>query len=191
MEFRRITTALAVSCVLAGSLVPAAFAQGLDGDAAETAVAVGVDGGLITSGDASMAPDQPTTVSVGGDSNLGVPQPDLGRVPAGSGDGVFNVGLPPSISGTIVNDGGSISGSESSSVVAPTVEEGIAPVEEGVASVEEEAAAGEEEVVYVPTCVDYDSWYDAQIALENSGDPALIESLDPDYNGIACESGME
>jgi hypothetical protein len=44
------------------------------------------------------------------------------------------------------------------------------------------------------TCSSYGSWYDAQIAYENAGltaaDPALVQSLDPDYDGIACEEGM-
>ena len=182
MHLRRFVTALAVGCALAGSFGTAAFAQGKDGDSAETAVAVGVDGGLVTTGEASMAPDSPTTVSVGGDSNLGVPQPNLGRVPEGNGDGIFNVISAPSISGSVFNNGGTVDGSQSSSVVAPTVEEGVAPVAE---------AASEDAAVYVPGCADYGSWYDAQVALENSGDPALIDSLDPDYNGIACESGME
>ncbi|MDP9365357.1 MAG: CAP domain-containing protein [Chloroflexota bacterium] len=37
-------------------------------------------------------------------------------------------------------------------------------------------------------------WYSAQIAYENAGglnaDPALVASLDPDYDGIACEEAM-
>lgn len=46
----------------------------------------------------------------------------------------------------------------------------------------------------VPACDWYGSWYDAQVAYENAGmtsaDPALVASLDPDYDGIACEEGM-
>jgi hypothetical protein len=46
----------------------------------------------------------------------------------------------------------------------------------------------------VPTCDDYASWYDAQLAYEAAGttdaDPALVSSLDPDADGIACEDGM-
>jgi hypothetical protein len=45
-----------------------------------------------------------------------------------------------------------------------------------------------------PTCGDYASWYDAQLAYEAAGrtdaDPALVSSLDPDADGIACEDGM-
>ncbi|MGI9255179.1 MAG: hypothetical protein ACR2J8_15660, partial [Thermomicrobiales bacterium] len=87
---RRFMLALSLGCALLGSTLPAAFAQGHDGDTASSAVAVGSDGGLVSTGDASMAPDRPTTVSVGGDSNLMVPQPDLGRVPGGTSDGIFN-----------------------------------------------------------------------------------------------------
>ena len=43
-------------------------------------------------------------------------------------------------------------------------------------------------------CDSYASWYDAQVAYEAAGmldaDPALVASLDPDYDGIACEEGM-
>jgi hypothetical protein len=43
-------------------------------------------------------------------------------------------------------------------------------------------------------CGSYASWYDAQVAYEAAGmldaDPALVSSLDPDYDGIACEDGM-
>ena len=40
------------------------------------------------------------------------------------------------------------------------------------------------------TCANYPTWYDAQIALESSVDPAVISSLDPDGNAIACEDIM-
>jgi hypothetical protein len=43
-------------------------------------------------------------------------------------------------------------------------------------------------------CAQYGSWYDAQVAYENLGgttaDPALVQEVDPDYNGIACEDEM-
>lgn len=44
------------------------------------------------------------------------------------------------------------------------------------------------------SCAAYGSWYDAQVAYENAGataaDPAMVQALDPDYDGIACEEGM-
>jgi uncharacterized protein YkwD len=44
------------------------------------------------------------------------------------------------------------------------------------------------------TCGDFPSWYDAQVAYEAAGglgaDAALVASVDPDYDGIACEEMM-
>jgi hypothetical protein len=43
-------------------------------------------------------------------------------------------------------------------------------------------------------CAQYTAWYDAQIAYENLGataaDPALVQEVDSDYDGIACEGLM-
>jgi hypothetical protein len=43
-------------------------------------------------------------------------------------------------------------------------------------------------------CDQYSTWYDAQVAYENLGataaDPALVQEIDPDYDGIACEGIM-
>ena len=44
------------------------------------------------------------------------------------------------------------------------------------------------------SCGAYGDWYDAQVAYENAGataaDPAMVQAMDPDYDGIACEEGM-
>lgn len=44
------------------------------------------------------------------------------------------------------------------------------------------------------SCGAYGTWYDAQVAYENAGataaDPAMVQAMDPDYDGIACEEGM-
>lgn len=43
-------------------------------------------------------------------------------------------------------------------------------------------------------CAQYATWYDAQIAYENLGataaDPALVQEVDSDFDGIACEGLM-
>jgi hypothetical protein len=43
-------------------------------------------------------------------------------------------------------------------------------------------------------CSQYGTWYDAQVAYENLGataaDPALVQEVDPNYDGIACEEMM-
>ncbi|MFM9107122.1 MAG: hypothetical protein ACKOWF_10555 [Chloroflexota bacterium] len=169
MQVRRIAAVLALAALVSGSAAPVAFAQGQDGDTSSSAASSGVSGGNVSTGDYSMSPDQPTTVAVGGDSNTLVPQPDLGRVPANRSDGVFNVMTLPE---------------------APDGFDAAAAADEAAVSGDgsgEAAAEGDGEAVYVPTCADYGSWYDAQVALEESGDPALAESLDPDYNGVACD----
>jgi hypothetical protein len=52
------------------------------------------------------------------------------------------------------------------------------------------ATSSDADAAPVATCADYPTWYDAQLALESSVDPALIASLDPDGNTIACEEVM-
>jgi hypothetical protein len=42
----------------------------------------------------------------------------------------------------------------------------------------------------VQTCADFPTWYDAQLALESSIDPAQQVELDPDGDTIACEEYM-
>lgn len=43
-------------------------------------------------------------------------------------------------------------------------------------------------------CGQYGTWYDAQVAYEELGataaDPALVQEIDADFDGIACEDGM-
>lgn len=43
-------------------------------------------------------------------------------------------------------------------------------------------------------CANYGTWYDAQTAYENAGgtaaDPAFVNSLDPNWDGVACEELM-
>lgn len=47
----------------------------------------------------------------------------------------------------------------------------------------------------VATCAGFPSWYDSQIYYESAGGtaaaPDLVASLDPDYDGVACEEIME
>lgn len=173
MRYVRPLAVAALGGLLALAAAPAALADpGSDGESRE--VAVGVETGNIVYDDTPQAPDQGTTVAVGGDSNLGVPQPELGRVPA-TGDGIFGLDVEPS--GVAVDLG-------APAASAPATDP--APAE----AAPSEAAPAEGEAPATPTCADYPSWYDAQIALESAGDPALASSLDPDGNGIACEEGM-
>jgi hypothetical protein len=55
-------------------------------------------------------------------------------------------------------------------------------------------APAEGEATGTGFCASYGTWYDAQLAYENLGatgaDPALVQEVDPDYDGIACEAMM-
>ena len=63
----------------------------------------------------------------------------------------------------------------------------LAPEESGPVATDTVAADG-------GFCSQYATWYDAQIAYENLGataaDPALVQEVDPNYDGIACEALM-
>ncbi len=191
MRAIRHSAALALGGLLALAATPAVLADpnsGGDGNAYE--VAVGVEAGDIDYNDTPQAPDQGTTVSVGGDSNLGVPQPELGRVPATGSDGFFSIDLSGPQPGVVLDNPPAPAPAASS---APA--DGSAPPTDGSADAapaegSAEAAPAEGEAPAAPTCADYPSWYDAQLALESTADAALASSLDPDGNGIACEDAM-
>src|SRR5215213_8896680 len=63
----------------------------------------------------------------------------------------------------------------------------VAPADSAPAATDTVAADG-------GFCSRYATWYDAQIAYENLGataaDPALVEEVDSNYDGIACEEMM-
>jgi hypothetical protein len=88
------------------------------------------------------------------------------------------------------------SGTSSVSMAPGTLTSGVAREDENAvhrAPASEPASEPAPESAPAPsvnTCADYPTWYDAQIALESSVDPALISSLDPDGNAIACEDIM-
>ncbi|MBA3416982.1 MAG: hypothetical protein H0U10_17310 [Chloroflexia bacterium] len=199
----RLTRPLAVAalgCALALSLAPAAFAQELGTE--EREVVVGSDDGNIAvdASDVAPAPDSPTTIAVGGDSNEAVPQPDLSGVPTSGGDGLFGgdvFGVPTSLvqAPTGVIEAASIEAAPPSPpaaaapaetapaepVPAETAPAEAAPTEAAPVAAPVEAAPG-------PAC-GYPTWYDAQLALE--ADASLAATLDSDNDGIACEEAMD
>ncbi len=103
--------------------------------------------------------------------------------PLGVNDGIVGID-PPAGTGQ--------SGTSSVSMAPGTLTSGSA--REGRNAVRapegEPAAAPASEAPAVPTCGDYPTWYDAQLALESATDAALVSSLDPDGNTIACEEVM-
>ena len=117
------------------------------------------------------------------------PGPD-GGVPVmpGAGDGLIG-GMPiqpvPAAPGTTTattTDLGSTDGTTTESVPV----DAAAPTDSAPVATNTTAAGG--------FCSQYATWYDAQIAYENLGttaaDPALVQEVDPNYDGIACEEMM-
>ena len=118
-----------------------------------------------------MVPDSPTP---GG----GVP------VMPGAGDGLIGgipIGPIPTAPGATMLTTTSLAGTEGTATENVPVDAVSAPVATHTA-----AAGG--------FCSQYATWYDAQIAYENLGataaDPALVQEVDPNYDGIACEELM-
>ena len=121
-----------------------------------------------------------------------VPAPG-GGVPiiAGAGDGMIG-GVPIAPVAPAAPDGTT----QTTTTLATTdgsATENI-PVEALAAPAETAPAPTETASTATGFCTQYASWYDAQIAYENLGataaDPALVQEVDPNYDGIACEEYM-
>ena len=117
------------------------------------------------------------------------PGPD-GGVPMmpGSGDGLIG-GMPiqpvpaaPDATTMTTADLASTDGTATENVPV----DAAAPADTAPVATDTAAAGG--------FCSQYATWYDAQIAYENLGataaDPALVQEVDPNYDGIACEELM-
>ncbi|MFN8590714.1 MAG: hypothetical protein U0031_04560 [Thermomicrobiales bacterium] len=96
------------------------------------------------------------------------------------------VGITPPGPALITPPGTGQSGSSTVSMAPGTLTTGTA--HEGRNARHEPEAAPDP--ASVPTCGDYPTWYDAQLALEAAVDDATRASLDPDGNTIACEEVM-
>ncbi|CAA9575168.1 MAG: hypothetical protein AVDCRST_MAG59-4028 [uncultured Thermomicrobiales bacterium] len=204
----RLTRPLAVAalgCALALSTSSAALAQEPGTDEREVAVGDDVGNIAVDAADVDPAPDSPTTIAVGGDSNETVPQPDLSSVPTSGGDGVFSAPTGIAQAPTGVIEPATIAAAPAAPVEAAPVEAApaetapveaapaeaapaeSAPVEAAPVEAAPAAAPAESAPAPGPAC-GYPSWYDAQLALE--ADAALAATLDADNDGIACEEAM-
>jgi hypothetical protein len=159
-----------------------------DGESIASGVGENIDYGDVSTGGAvgetlgdpnavysPMVPDNPGL-------DGGVP------VVPGAGDGLIG-GMPiqlspaaPDATTTTTTNLASTEGTATENVPV----EAAAPVESAPAATDTAAAGG--------FCSQYATWYDAQIAYENLGataaDPALVQEVDPNYDGIACEEIM-
>jgi hypothetical protein len=132
----------------------------------------------------------------GGGEILGDPNylPDTsGAIPTvpGAGDGII-AGIPvallllPEVTTTTTpaTSAGIATGTVPAAAPAPIE---TAPAEPVPLTTESTAPTG-------GFCAQYPTWYDAQLAYENLGgtaaDPALVQEVDPNYDGVACEEYM-
>jgi hypothetical protein len=159
-----------------------------DGDSIASGVGENIDYGDVSTGGAvgetlgdpnavysPMVPDNPGL-------DGGVP------VMPGAGDGLIG-GMPiqpvpaaPDATTTTTSNLASTEGTATEN--APV--DAVAPADSAPVATDTAATGG--------FCSQYPTWYDAQIAYENLGttaaDPALVQEVDPNYDGIACEEMM-
>jgi hypothetical protein len=117
------------------------------------------------------------------------PGPD-GGVPVmpGAGDGLIG-GMPiqpvPAAPGATIATTTDLASTDGTTTETVPVD-ATAPANSAPVATDTAAAGG--------FCSQYATWYDAQIAYENLGttaaDPALVQEVDPNYDGIACEEMM-
>jgi hypothetical protein len=160
-----------------------------DGEPSVSGVGEDIDYGDVSTGG--------TTGEILGDPNAVYspmvpdnPGPD-GGVPMmpGAGDGliggvpVMPILAPPGAAATTTTAPAGTEGSATETVPVDTA----APAETALVATDTVAADG-------GFCSQYATWYDAQITYENLGataaDPALVQEVDPNYDGIACEEMM-
>jgi hypothetical protein len=190
-----LTGAAAVAFALASSLLGVSAQNGTPVNADGAFVVANDDGAPIVSGRGEDVIYGDINTGGGGGQVLGdpnavytpiTPDHDTVALNPGAGDGMIG-GIPirppvatapdntATTTTTLANDGG-------------TTTENV-PVE----SMGETATTSTEAA---PTgfCSQYADWYDAQVAYENLGgtsaDPALVNEVDPDWDGIACEVEM-
>jgi hypothetical protein len=140
------------------------------------------DGAPASSAPAETSPVP--TVPVGANlvpTNGALPSPPLIPAPGQGRAGSSSVSMSPGTQTTgVANPGGH----------APRERRSDDAAAADSAAPSDSASATDSDAASVATCGDYPTWYDAQLALESSVDPALISSLDPDGNTIACEEVM-
>ena len=197
-----------LAAIGAGAL---AIATSLGGVWAQEGVPVNADGSYVVAND-----DAPTNIVSGqgddivyGDINTGggggevlgdtsavfspnVPAPG-GGVPiiSGAGDGMIG-GVPIVLAAPAAPDATTQTTTTLATTEGTATEnipvEAVAPPAETAPAPTDTAATG------AGFCAQYGTWYDAQVAYENLGgtaaDPALVQEVDPNYDGIACEAYM-
>lgn len=170
-------------------------------DAAPPPIVLG-DLNLTNTNTTINAPTSSSTVDSSGDNAVS-PPPSSGGAPVATGNtGTSGVATASGNDGTITynasDDGngntvvtGSGNLSSDSGGGSGSTDSGSGSTDSGSTGSGDAQAPTQQ----VATCDDYATWYDAQTAYEAQGgvdgDPAVVNSLDPDWDGISCEWMMQ
>jgi hypothetical protein len=168
--------------LLASFVLIASF--GIGTVSAQTEEATAEDGAPASEAPAETAPAPSVPVGANLTPPLGAlpPGPQLITLPGTGHSGASSVSMAP---GTLTT-GNANEGRNA--VRAPEAEPALVPETESAPETTE--AAPETTTAPASACSDYPTWYDAQLTLESSVDPAVIGALDPDGDTIACEEVM-
>lgn len=160
------------------SIVTVAFVASLwvSGVAAQTESATAEDGKPASEAPANTNPGPSVPVGANLTPPVGLTPPGL-SIPSPSGTGQSGTSSVSMAPGTLTSG------------VANEGENAVHATADGPAVGSETTDSGSGEAA-VQTCGDFPTWYDSQLALESSVDPALNASLDPDGDAIACEEEM-
>ncbi len=181
-----------------------AFSMSVGGVAAQDGVPVNADGSYVVANDETPSASGRGSDLVYGDINTGggsgevlgdpnaiytpiLPDRDTLMSMPGAGDGMIG-GVPiqpaaPDATTSTTTNLTNTSGATTENV----------PID-AIASNEPPPVVADEGTTATGFCSQFGVWYDAQVAYEELGataaDPALVQEVDSDYDGIACEGLM-
>jgi hypothetical protein len=189
--------------VMSAAAVAFALSSSLLGVSAQSTTPVNADGAYVVANDDGA----PMVSGVGDDINYGdintgggggqvlgdpsavytpiTPDHDTVALNPGAGDGMIG-GIPIQPVATAPDNTATTTTSLDNNTGTTTENVPVESTGETSTTSTEAAPAG--------FCAQYVDWYDAQVAYENLGttaaDPALVNEVDPDWDGIACEVEM-
>jgi hypothetical protein len=189
-----LTGAAAVAFALASSLLGVSAQSDTPVNANGSYVVANDDGAPMVSGKGEDLTYGDINTGGGGGQVLGdptaiytpvTPDHDTVALNPGAGDGMIG-GMPIQPVATAPDTTATTTTSLDNSTGTTTENVPVDSMGESTTTTTEAAPTG--------FCGQYVDWYDAQVAYENLGataaDPALVNEVDPDWDGIACEVEM-
>lgn len=194
MTKQLLTGAAAVAFALASSLLGASAQSNTPVNADGAYVVANDDGAPMVSGAGDDINYGDINTGGGGGQVLGdptaiytpiTPDHDTVALNPGAGDGMIG-GMPIRPVATAPDSTANTTTSLANDTGTTTENVPVESMGDGATTTTEAAPTG--------FCGQYVDWYDAQVAYENLGgtgaDPTLVNEIDPDWDGIACEVEM-